>query len=107
MLAASSGRPEGCPLQMKMSGFGSGRSATKAALRSPSPERRGRIGALWPRRKSASAEVFVEVDDLGALLKAEQDVEVGALAAVERDRFLNVVGDPGAFLGALEDDADR
>jgi hypothetical protein len=27
-------------------------------------------------RKSAAAEVFVEVDDLGALLKAEQNVEV-------------------------------
>src|SRR5438067_455545 len=58
----------------------------------------------WP---SAAAEVFVEVDDFGALLKAEQDVEVGAFAAVEGDGFLDVVGDAGAFLGALENDADR
>src|SRR5436190_22919424 len=40
---------------------------------------------------SAAAEVFVEVDDFGALLKAEQNVEVGALAAIERDRLLDVV----------------
>ena len=51
---------------------------------------------------SAAAEVFVEVDDFGALLKAEENVEVGTLAAVERDRFLDVIGDAGAFLGALE-----
>src|SRR5947208_14480689 len=51
--------------------------------------------------------MFVEVDDFGALLKAEESVEVGALAAVERDRFLDVIGDAGAFLGALENDADR
>jgi hypothetical protein len=57
--------------------------------------------------RSAAAEVFVKVDDFGALLKAEENVEVGALATVERDGFLDVVGDARAFLGALENDADR
>src|SRR6202011_4695811 len=64
-------------------------------------------GFCGRRRKSAAAEVFIEVDDLGGLLKAEQNVEVGAFAAVEWDRFLDVVGDTGAFLSALENNADR
>ena len=46
--------------------------------------------------------MFVEVDDLGALLKTEQDVEVGAFATVERGGFLDMIGDAVAFLGPLE-----
>ena len=78
-------------------------------LVAPSVPRSGEeeLGARGRRRKSAAAEVFVEVDDLGGLLKAEQNVEVGAFAAVEWDRFLDVVGDTGAFLGALENNTDR
>ena len=51
--------------------------------------------------------MLVEVDDFGALLKAEQDVEVGPFAAAERDCFLDVIGDAGAFLVPLKNDADR
>ena len=57
--------------------------------------------------RSAAAVVLVEVDDLGALLEAEDDIEVGRLAAVERDGFFDMVGDPGAFLAAIENDTDR
>src|SRR3984893_6219222 len=60
-----------------------------------------------PRRDSRSppAKALVEVDHLGALLKADDDVEIGALTAAERDRFLDVIGDAGALSRSVEDDA--
>ena len=58
------------------------------------------------RSPSAAAEALVEVDDLGALLKANYDVEIGPGAATQRDRFFDMVGDAGAFLIGLEGDAD-
>src|SRR5215470_7815535 len=58
------------------------------------------------RRRSAAAEASVELDDLGALLKAEHDVEISPGAATQRDRFFDMVGDAGAFLIGLEGDAD-
>src|SRR5690348_16320907 len=51
--------------------------------------------------------MLVKVDDLGVLLKPEHDIEVGRLATVERDGFLDVVGDAGTLLGTLENDAHR
>src|SRR6266536_2746545 len=63
----------------------------------------------WSPRgsRSPSAEFFVEVDDLRALLKADDDVEAGALAAAERDRFLDVIGDAGTPPRSVEDDPYR
>jgi len=58
------------------------------------------------RPGSAAAEASVELDDLSALLKAEQDVEIGPRAASQGDRFFDMVGDAGAFLIGLEGDAD-
>src|SRR5215469_6092907 len=58
------------------------------------------------RSLSAAAEALVEVDDLGALLKADYDVEIGSRAASQRDRLFDMVGDAGAFLIGLEGDAD-
>src|SRR3984893_12444236 len=62
-----------------------------------------------PRRDSRSppAKALVEVDHLGALLKADDDVEIRALAAAERDRFLDVIGDAGALSRSVEDDPYR
>src|SRR6266446_3598996 len=57
--------------------------------------------------RSAPAELLVEVDHFRALLKADDDVEIGALAAAERDRFLDVIGDAGALPRSVEDDAYR
>src|ERR1700681_180355 len=65
------------------------------------------LGACRIAPRSAAAEMLVEVDDLGALLKSDEDVEIGPFSALERDRLLDVVADAGAFLGALESDADR
>src|SRR5436190_599491 len=59
------------------------------------------------RLLSTAAEMLVKVHDLGALLKAEQDVEVGAPAAAERNGLLDMVRNTGASLGALEKDAHR
>jgi hypothetical protein len=56
---------------------------------------------------SATAKMLVEVDDLGGLLEAEIDGEIGSFAAIERDRFLDMVGDAGALLRRVEDDAHR
>src|SRR5690242_3822499 len=81
------------------------------SARGPAKGKRSRGSGLSPslffQVLSAAAEVLVEVHDLGALLKAEDDIEVGALATIERDGFLDVVGDAGAFLGALKSDAGR
>src|SRR6267378_2334643 len=63
--------------------------------------------ASGERNRSASAELLVEVDHFGTLLEADEDVEIGALAAAEGDRFLDVIGDAGAFLRRVEDDAYR
>src|SRR5271165_2475021 len=49
--------------------------------------------------------MLVEVDDLRALLKSEQNVEIRPLAAVERDALLDVISDASTFLAALENDA--
>src|SRR5437016_11873933 len=57
--------------------------------------------------RSATAELLVEVDDLRALLKADDDVEIGALAAAERDGFLDVIGDAGAPSRSVKGDAYR
>src|SRR5579883_713181 len=62
------------------------------------PRRRG--GRRFTARRSAAAEVPIEVDRLGALLEAEDQAEIGRLAAVERDRLLDMVGDAAA-LGIL------
>src|SRR5690348_8945900 len=51
--------------------------------------------------------MLVEVDDFGVLLKTQQDIEIRPFAPVERDGLLDVIGDAGAFLGAVENDADR
>src|SRR6266478_2041967 len=59
------------------------------------------------RNRSPPAELLVEVDHLGALLKADDDVEIGALVAAEGDRFLDVIGDAGALSRSVEDDAYR
>src|SRR5438874_13718456 len=57
--------------------------------------------------RSPPAELLVEVDDLRALLKADDDVEIGALATAERDRLLDVIGDAGASARSVESNPDR
>src|SRR6266851_5216785 len=51
--------------------------------------------------------MFVEVDHLRALLEADNDAEIGALAAAERDRLLDVIGDARTLLRRVKDDAYR
>src|SRR5260370_41081393 len=41
------------------------------------------------------AEMLVEVDDLRALLKPDDDTEVAGSAAAQRDDFLDMIGHPG------------
>src|SRR5436309_844310 len=67
----------------------------------PTANRRG------PPAESTSAEVAVEVDDFGVLLKAEHDAEIAGSAAAERDRFLDMIGDAGALGVGGDRDADR
>src|SRR5215472_906274 len=55
----------------------------------------------------AAAKTLVEIDDLGALLKPEIEGQIGSLAAAERYRLLDVVGDAGALPRRVEDDAYR
>src|ERR1700738_733135 len=71
-----------------------------------SPTSGARPGTCRIATRSAAAEVLVAVGDLGTLLKSDEDVEIGPFSALERDRLLDVVADAGAFLGALESDAD-
>src|SRR5438067_9458863 len=47
--------------------------------------------------RSAPAKAPVELDDLGGLLKADGDIEIARGPATERDRLLDVLGDPGAL----------
>jgi hypothetical protein len=51
--------------------------------------------------------MFIEVDDLGALLKAKQNVEVGRSAAAERDCVFDMVGDASALLIVSKSNMDR
>src|SRR6266851_7773176 len=51
--------------------------------------------------------MFIEVDHLRALLEADNDAEIGALAAAERDRLLDVIGDARTLLRRVKDDAYR
>ena len=54
---------------------------------------------------SAAAEALVELDDVGGLLKAEVEHQLPGGAAGERDRDLDMVGNPGADLVRAEADA--
>src|SRR5207245_57099 len=54
---------------------------------------------------SATAEMLVEVDHLRALLEADNNAEIGALAAAERDRFFDVIGDARTLLRRVKGDA--
>jgi hypothetical protein len=47
----------------------------------------------------------IELHDVGALLETEKDVELGAAVTAQRDRFDDVVGNAGANLVVVEDDA--
>jgi hypothetical protein len=54
-----------------------------------------------------AAETLVEIDHLRALLEPDEDAEIRGLAAAERDRLLDVIGDAGALLRRVKRDPYR
>ena len=56
---------------------------------------------------SAPPEMFVELDDVGRLLKTDDYIEVAGRSTAERDCLIDVVGDPGASRPRRDRYADR
>src|SRR5258708_31466433 len=59
------------------------------------------------RLRLPAAEMLVELDDLGTLLKPEYDAEFARGAAAERDDLLDMIGHPGSPRVRRDPDMNR